>query len=139
MKFAIKPRGVGLAPGVRAIEDDWPLRDDETFSVGESPFGLVLAEDGQSLRPSSAGEIEDAARARAIAEIKHRAGADIVAMVPEWKQRNMLAAAIDEIVKQLAEKGITIDEEPLAPMRDVWTAIKARREQSDAEEAAISP
>ena len=50
MTYAITPRGVGLPVGARAIEPGWPLAAGETFAVNDWHEGLVLAEDGLSLR-----------------------------------------------------------------------------------------
>jgi hypothetical protein len=58
LMFAITPRGVGMPVGARAIRAGWPLADGETFAVDtESVDGLVLAEDGVSLRPGAADEL----------------------------------------------------------------------------------
>ena len=48
--YAITPFGAGQPVGARAIEPDWPLADGEAFTVADWHDGLVLAEDGASLR-----------------------------------------------------------------------------------------
>lgn len=84
------------------------------------------------------GIIADAQNADAVAEIKGRASRDIYLMAPNWKQRNALARTL-ELVESLARGNtLTADEETeLATYRALWNQIKQRREQSDAEEAAL--
>ena len=84
------------------------------------------------------GIVADAQNAEAIAEIKGRASRDIYLMAPIWKQRNALARTL-ELVESLARgETLTDDEEAeLATYRALWDQIKQRREQSDAEEAAL--
>lgn len=84
------------------------------------------------------GIIADAQNADAIAEIKGRVSRDIYLMAPTWKQRNALARTL-ELVESLARGNtLTADEEAeLATYRGLWEQIKQRREQSDAEEAAL--
>jgi hypothetical protein len=56
--FAITPQGTGRRPGSRRINPGWPLAEGEPFIANvESVAGLVLAEDGMSLRPGTAGEL----------------------------------------------------------------------------------
>lgn len=47
---AITPKGIGKKVGARAIRPDWGLAEGETFTVEDFNEGLVLAEDGISLR-----------------------------------------------------------------------------------------
>lgn len=47
--YAITPNGVGNEVGARSVRDDWPLAEGETFTADWQP-GMVLSEDGQSLR-----------------------------------------------------------------------------------------
>lgn len=61
--WAIAARGTGKPPGFRAIKDDWPLAADETFIVTDDPAGLVLAEDGASLRAATPAELDPPPRA----------------------------------------------------------------------------
>lgn len=51
MRWAVTLYGVGEAVGARAIEDDWPLAEGETFTVAAEAYrpGMVLADDGVSL------------------------------------------------------------------------------------------
>ena len=55
--YAITPRGVGKKVGARAIEDEWPLEPGETFKSDAWAPNMVLAEDGQSLRPGTEAEL----------------------------------------------------------------------------------
>lgn len=58
MLWAITPRGAGRKPGARAIQPGWDLVEGEAFAVAtDSIEGLVLAEDGQSLRPGTSEEL----------------------------------------------------------------------------------
>lgn len=48
--WAIKTNGVGKQVGARAVQPDWPLAEGEAFTVDSWTPGMVLAEDGVSLR-----------------------------------------------------------------------------------------
>lgn len=62
MKWACVPYGVGKPPGVRAIEDDWPMVGDEIFTSTFWSAEMVLAEDEKSLRPATALELSEIAK-----------------------------------------------------------------------------
>lgn len=87
--------------------------------------------------PELVAAAETSERAARLAEVKARAHADIIGRYPDWKQRNMLAVAIEELVLQLQGEGLTIDVTKVQPVVDAWQWIQARRAQSDAEEAAL--
>lgn len=73
MLFAITPRGVGRPVGARAINPGWPLAEGETFTVSVFEEGMVLGEDGFSVRRPAAAEkqaeAEDAAARAALADL----------------------------------------------------------------------
>jgi len=106
-------------------------------------------------RPLRAGEsyindvdsIEDAksdtqkaaeAKAKAVASIKAKAGADIVAIVPEYKQRNALARMLELVNKKVDGGTLTDDEQSeVATMQSLWGTLAAIRAQSNADEASL--
>jgi hypothetical protein len=55
--WAITPNGIGKPVTARAIEPDWDLVDGETLKVEVWERGMVLAEDGASLRLPTSEEI----------------------------------------------------------------------------------
>lgn len=58
MTFAVTPKGIGKAPGFRAIRDGEPLGPSETFTVDTfDPDVYVLAEDSVSLRVGTPNEL----------------------------------------------------------------------------------
>lgn len=89
MRVAIKPKGIGRAPGFRMIQDHWALAGEETFSVDASQFteGMVLAEDQISLRAKTKGdEVRDQAEAAHKAALKTLVSIDqaSVRSIREW-------------------------------------------------------
>lgn len=63
--FAITPFEIAKPPGARAIQDDWPLIDGETFTwEADRIDDLVLAEDEVSLRPGTPEELNPTPPAR---------------------------------------------------------------------------
>ena len=93
MLFAIKPRTAGLPVSARAIEQDWPLADGETFTVetDDDIRDLVLAEDGKSLarKPPPEPEVTAWAPSEIIAAIK----------AIDYAKANAILAATDEVTK----------------------------------------
>lgn len=77
-------------------------------------------------------EESDALKAGLIAETKAEANRRILAILPEWKQRNYTARAVEKVAA-----GEVGDDEWNA-MSAAWTAIKAVRVASDAIEAEIA-
>lgn len=57
--YAIKPKGVGLPVRFRRVLDPDDLANGELFVVNEKPAGMVLAEDGLSLRNPTPQESVD--------------------------------------------------------------------------------
>ena len=55
--YAITPHGIGKKVGARAIEPGWDLLVGEAFTIETFTIGLVLAEDGISLRQPTAREL----------------------------------------------------------------------------------
>lgn len=67
-----------------------------------------------------------------IAEIKAKAGELIVAIAPEWKQRNMTAAGLELTSKRAQGQTLTADElSTEAAIVALWAQIKAIRDHSD--------
>jgi hypothetical protein len=64
MTWAITPRGAGKPVGARTIEPGWALADGETFTVDAFADGMVLGDDGVSLRAPSVDLVSYAADAR---------------------------------------------------------------------------
>jgi hypothetical protein len=58
--WAITPNGTGKPVGARSIQEGWELAEGETFTVAEDAFrpGMVLAENGTSLREATPEDLE---------------------------------------------------------------------------------
>lgn len=61
MKYAVADSGPGNRPGLRAVQENWPLAPGETFFV-DLPEAAELATmrvaaDGKSLRPATPQEL----------------------------------------------------------------------------------
>lgn len=80
--WAITPRGVGAAPAYRAIEEGTPLAPDE-FATTQDPVGMVLADDGVSLRAPTNAEMLGAAKAARLEVLVRARDAAIISPV-EW-------------------------------------------------------
>jgi len=78
------------------------------------------------------------ARASVVKSIKSKAGHAILALAPEWKQRNALARML-ELVNQKVDGGTLTAEEDaeVAAVESLWATVKAIRAQSDVDEAAV--
>jgi len=73
-------------------------------------------------------------RAAMVEGVKQEAGRRIVAIAPEWKQRNMLAR-IAELLR-IGEANLSAAEQAdLAAIEAIWTTIKGLRAKSNALEA----
>lgn len=64
--------------------------------------------------------------------IKDEAARRILALAPEWRQRNAIARGLELLEKRDAGTPLTADEEAeRAAIQSMWDAIKAIRERSD--------
>lgn len=71
--------------------------------------------------------------------IKAIAGRKILAIAPEWKQRNMIARSLElERIERTTGTLTAQEQAQLDAMQTVWTRIKALRAHSDALEAAVT-
>jgi len=78
------------------------------------------------------------AKANAVKAIKAKAGADIVAIVPEYKQRNALARMLELVNKKVDGGTLTAEEDAeVAAVESLWATVKAIRAQSDIDEAVL--
>jgi len=75
---------------------------------------------------------EDAARVQGI---KQAASEQILAIAPEWKQRNMLARALELSDSKRGGPLAASEAQEEADIRAVWAQIKTIRQKSDAAEA----
>lgn len=84
----------------------------------------------------AAAELPNAKAVR-IEEIKREAYDRIVTILPEYKQRNGLARAL-ELQNEARTRALTTEEEAeLADFKTLWSQLKAVRADSDAAEAAV--
>jgi hypothetical protein len=76
------------------------------------------------------------ARADLVQKVKANAGARIVAIAPDWKQRNMLGRSAEFLRK--GEANLNAEEQAeLAAIDAVWAWVKETRDHSDTLEAEI--
>ena len=128
---------------------------------GDAASTILMVDERHSFEWPSVGQMQDDVQAwmdagnapepfetaaegktRRVAEVKAEASADILALWPSWKQRNMTAESLMMIVGLLKSKGVItqaeVDAIPgAAEMLAAWEQVKARRKQSDDEEAAL--
>lgn len=127
MRWAISPRGVAQPVGYRAIAADAQLRPGE-FSSTTDPAGLVLAEDGASLRAPSAAELLADAKAARLEYLKGRRNAAIELGVQfngrrYWTDRDSIldiaSALVGFVAVQLlpAEQRATLTVPPTVPWK----------------------
>ena len=78
-------------------------------------------------------------KAEQISYIKNKAGADIIDIMPEYKQRNTIARGVEVLLKVVLEahKPTAAEIAEITAGTDIWSQIKAIREKSDADESAI--
>lgn len=88
--------------------------------------------DGGDVRAATPGEVMAAQRGAMIERIKQRARAVILAVMPEWKQANATARAVQKV-----SLGETSDAEWQA-MQAVWAWVQSVRNYSDDLEAAVA-
>jgi len=75
--------------------------------------------------------------ARRIADIKQKAGAAIVALLPEWKQRNLIARGL-ELTDKIANGGTltTAEQAESDALKVQWAAVTAIRTASNTAETS---
>lgn len=122
---------------VEVLPTDQPLKSwSEIIKEGVPAYDALTDAWKQTWIINSAPDL-DTARQQEVARIKESAFKDIVARWPEWKQRNMIADALEKLVAQLQALNVNIDTSVAQEAIDAWDWIKQRRAQSDAEEAAL--
>ncbi len=77
------------------------------------------------------------AKARKIIEVKEEAYRRIVAIMPEWKQRNLIARAGEIINRKLDGNATQAELDELAQIQTLWDQVKAIRAASDQIESEI--
>lgn len=82
--------------------------------------------------PVRDNNLVSAAKSSLIARVKAEANRRILAILPEWKQRNYTARAVEKLAAG------EVGDDEWSAMSAAWTAIKAVRVASDAIEAEIS-
>lgn len=92
-----------------------------------------------TVRNKNAGEIA-AMKASKVAAVKREAERRILAVMPEWRQRNFLALGVEMITTYGADpKGWPEDMQALyAKAKEQWDQIKVLRARSDTKEAAVA-
>jgi hypothetical protein len=104
------------------------LREGESYI-----YDVATIEDAKSEAQKTAE-----ATASAVKAIKVKAGADIIALAPEWKQRNALARMLELVNKKVDGGTLTAEEDAeVAVVESLWATVKAIRAQSDIDEAAV--
>lgn len=121
------------------------VRDGEVYYSGVVPAPLHVNHDPMvwdpsqdNLRPKTAAELLADAQRIKRSETKTEAYRRIVALAPEWRQRNMLAQT-SEFLEVLAGGGtLTTEQEATqGAIREVWQAVKQIRAASTAIEDEI--
>ncbi len=132
-----KIREILAARGKTAGPNDLVLQDD---SDGNGPY--IRDWDAVKLGPKPTAAELDAAAGTAFANqaaadlVRAEAYRRIVALAPEWKQRNMTARGLELTRKELAGGTLTAAEQAeAAAITAAWDAVKAIRAASDVLEA----
>lgn len=133
--------------GMRAKWDD-PPTDEQLRTVGysivretERPAGatagpLALIDDAWTRTWIVQTDAE--LRARIVEQIKHAARDHILGPLPEWRQANATARAL-QITRIEAERALTESEQgELAALESAWAWVVAVRQASDAIEADVA-
>jgi hypothetical protein len=98
----------------------------------------ATAEEIAAAAAALSGVLSQLAIDEQVAAINAKAHHDIVAIAPEWRQRNMIARTTELQDKRINGLALTEGEEAeIIAMRGIWSQIKAIREQSDIDVAAI--
>lgn len=120
-----RPFVANAAPSYDPATHDAPVRS-EVIQAGQvvetwaDPVAKSLADAKTALRQ----------------EIKAAAYAKIIAIVPEWKQRNLTAQAT-QLLKKGAANWTQDDQDAWDAGDAVWASVKAVRDASDVGEAAV--
>jgi len=77
-------------------------------------------------------------RAETTNKAKTEASARILALAPEWKQRNMIARGVELEKKDRLGTTTAAEDAEIAALESAWATIKAIRTSSDALEATIA-
>lgn len=140
--FSEIPEGIDVAahkPRYLPVEnEDAPAFDAQT-QVCEGPVESVTAAAvvrTWTVRTKSPQEIEGMREAK-VAEVKAQAAARILALYPEWKQRNMTAQAV-VLLRIAQDRPWTMQEaQGSADLEAAWAAVDAVRTRSNEIEADI--
>lgn len=112
------------------------IREDHGGYRPPEGWELVAVEQlpaGWTVEPMSVAE-----RATRIAAIKQRCADEILAKLPDWKQRNLTARGLELSRKEYRGEPFTAEEQAeYDAIEAAWQWVKERRAQSDAEEAAL--
>lgn len=112
-----------------------PVHNPDTHRVNT----LAPMFDATNARTVEAVEVVPRPLAEVVELIKEVAGRKILAIAPEWKQRNMIARALElERIERTTGSLSQLEQGQFDAMQAVWTRIKALRAHSDALEAAIT-
>lgn len=100
MRFAITPHGIGREVGWRLIEPGWALAEREAFTVeADDIAGMVLADDGVSIRRKTQAEIDADVQAVTVEQARRagiRAAPDLIDL--RNRLRTATAAQIDTYI-----------------------------------------
>lgn len=107
-----------------------------TFDLGSGEH--VESEISVELSPSQQAALDAAARFRLVCLAKSVARRRILAIIPEWKQANATARAVEIVNARLSGTATPIDLQELSNLSDVLAVVKAIRSASDLVEADIA-
>ena len=98
---------------------------------------VPLTPDEEAERDAAAAADVEAQFASTIYAVKAEAGRRILAIAPEWKQRNLTARAAELLRK--GEGNWTAEEQAeVSKMDGLWDRVKALRAASDTHETAVA-
>ncbi len=122
-----------MITGTRHTETHWIFDTDE----GKHSFGREAMTEAEAIELLTNPPL-DGFKAERITAIKSEAQERIYAIVPAWKQTNLLARSIE--LRDIKEERAWTTEEAAqdAGIKALWAAVKAVRSASDTAEAAVN-
>ena len=104
-----------------------------------NPDYAAILEGGLDIAPFRRWRGLEEAKAALVSDVKAEASARILAVMPEWKQRNATAHGL-ALVRKVQLGGVLTTDEQAAEARysAAWSAVSAIRQASDVKEGEIA-
>ena len=141
-KFRINSPSIGVLNNTYSLLEEITVDNggdvfvDETYQTTETEF--ITTKNYRAFTQEEIDQLKTDSLEKDIKQVKQYAHNDILNDYEDWKQRNMIASAIDTLVVLLVEKGVitqeAVDSTSLFELKGILAKINERRTLSDQQE-----